>query len=142
MAPSATSLAVPGSRPPNSARRPSRQRLRRLSSYDARSDELGDGPTVIVPPHNVDVEGEASEVATSMELARRQMDGLKIEEEDEGESEDAGGFSIDFIPTKVTGKYAFAFDIDGVLIKGGEPIPEAIHAMKMLNGQNNRGIKV
>jgi hypothetical protein len=41
-----------------------------------------------------------------------------------------------------TDKYAFAFDIDGVLIKGGEVIPEAIEAMKVLNGQNEYGIKM
>ena len=41
-----------------------------------------------------------------------------------------------------TDKYAFAFDIDGVLIKGGEVIPEAIDAMRVLNGENEYGIKV
>jgi hypothetical protein len=44
--------------------------------------------------------------------------------------------------TSVTDKYAYAFDIDGVLIRGGRPIPEAIEAMKMLNGENEYGIKV
>jgi hypothetical protein len=43
---------------------------------------------------------------------------------------------------KTTDKYAYAFDIDGVLIKGGEVIPEAVEAMKVLNGQNEFGIKV
>jgi hypothetical protein len=38
--------------------------------------------------------------------------------------------------------FAFAFDIDGVLIRGGRPIPEAIEAMKMLNGGNEYGMKV
>lgn len=38
--------------------------------------------------------------------------------------------------------YAFAFDIDGVLLKGGEVIPEAIEAMRYLNGENPDGIKV
>lgn len=44
--------------------------------------------------------------------------------------------------TIVTDKFAFAFDIDGVLIRGGKVIPEAIDAMKMLNGENEYGIKV
>ncbi|KAK5709392.1 hypothetical protein LTS12_028093 [Elasticomyces elasticus] len=44
--------------------------------------------------------------------------------------------------TKVTDKYAFAFDIDGVLIRGGRPIPEAVEAIKVLNGKNPYGIKV
>lgn len=38
--------------------------------------------------------------------------------------------------------FAFAFDIDGVLIRGGNPIPEAIEAMKVLNGENQYGVKV
>lgn len=38
--------------------------------------------------------------------------------------------------------FAFAFDIDGVLIRGGRPIPEAIEAMKILNGENEYGMKV
>ena len=43
---------------------------------------------------------------------------------------------------KTTDDYAFAFDIDGVLIKGGEVIPEAIEAMKVLNGENDFGVRV
>ena len=33
--------------------------------------------------------------------------------------------------TTVTDKFAFAFDIDGVLIRGGRPIPEAVEAMRL-----------
>ncbi|KAK3682892.1 HAD-like domain-containing protein [Podospora appendiculata] len=42
----------------------------------------------------------------------------------------------------VVDNFAFAFDIDGVLIRGGKPIPEAIEAMKVLNGENEYGIKI
>lgn len=42
----------------------------------------------------------------------------------------------------VADNFAFAFDIDGVLIRGGKPIPEAIEAMRVLNGENEWGIKV
>ncbi|KAK4452700.1 HAD-like domain-containing protein [Podospora aff. communis PSN243] len=42
----------------------------------------------------------------------------------------------------VADNFAFAFDIDGVLIRGGRPIPEAIEAMKVLNGENEYGIQV
>jgi hypothetical protein len=42
----------------------------------------------------------------------------------------------------VADNFAFAFDIDGVLIRGGRPIPEAVEAMRMLNGENEWGIKV
>ena len=44
------------------------------------------------------------------------------------------------IPT--TDSFAYAFDIDGVLIRGGKPIPEALEAFKMLNGENEYGMKV
>jgi hypothetical protein len=43
---------------------------------------------------------------------------------------------------QTTDDYAFAFDIDGVLIKGGSVIPEAIEAMKVLNGENDLSVKV
>ena len=43
---------------------------------------------------------------------------------------------------EVADNFAFAFDIDGVLVRGGSPIPEAIEAMKMLNGENEYGIRV
>lgn len=46
------------------------------------------------------------------------------------------------IDPDVVDNFAFAFDIDGVLIRGGRPIPEAIEAMKVLNGENEFGIKV
>ncbi|KAI1204425.1 HAD-superfamily hydrolase [Annulohypoxylon truncatum] len=42
----------------------------------------------------------------------------------------------------VADSFAFAFDIDGVLVRGGRPIPEAIQAMKVLNGDNKYGIKI
>lgn len=43
---------------------------------------------------------------------------------------------------EVTDNFAFAFDIDGVLVRGGTPIPEAIEAMKVLNGDNDFGVSV
>lgn len=42
----------------------------------------------------------------------------------------------------VADDFAFAFDIDGVLIRGGQPIPEAVEAMKVLNGENEWGMRV
>ena len=43
---------------------------------------------------------------------------------------------------QVTDAYAFAFDIDGVLVRGGKAIPAALEAMKMLDGANDYGVKV
>ena len=44
--------------------------------------------------------------------------------------------------TTIAKDFAFAFDIDGVLMRGGKPIPEAIEAMKVLNGKNKYGVIV
>lgn len=104
---------------------------RRLSSTEASRDALSKGPTVVVPPKHLMAPSDASEVATAMEFARREL-------------ETAASPTTPTSPpeTTVTDKYAFAFDIDGVLIRGGRPIPEAIEAMKVLNGDNEFGIKV
>lgn len=45
-------------------------------------------------------------------------------------------------PRSVTDSFVFAFDIDGVLVRGGRAIPEAIQAMRVLNGENEYGIHV
>lgn len=42
----------------------------------------------------------------------------------------------------VADEFVFAFDIDGVLVRGGRALPEAIEAMKVLNGENEFGIRV
>jgi hypothetical protein len=106
-------------------------RPRRLSSIEAtRADLMSLKPTVVVPPKHLMAPSEASEVATAMELARHELEAS------------SPGSPASPIETTVTDKYAFAFDIDGVLIRGGRPIPEAIEAMKVLNGENEYGIKV
>ena len=45
-------------------------------------------------------------------------------------------------PVVTASNFAFAFDIDGVLLRGGKPIPEAVEAMKYINGENPYGVKV
>ncbi|QPG98171.1 hypothetical protein C2857_007332 [Epichloe festucae Fl1] len=45
-------------------------------------------------------------------------------------------------PSSIADSFVFAFDIDGVLVRGGKAIPEAIQAMKVLNGENEYGIHV
>jgi ribonucleotide monophosphatase NagD (HAD superfamily) len=45
-------------------------------------------------------------------------------------------------PAVTSDDFALAFDIDGVLIKGGQPIPAAVDAMKYINGENPYGVKV
>ncbi|KAK2596634.1 hypothetical protein QQS21_006310 [Conoideocrella luteorostrata] len=45
-------------------------------------------------------------------------------------------------PSTVADSFVYAFDIDGVLVRGGKAIPEAIQAMRVLNGENKYGIHV
>lgn len=44
--------------------------------------------------------------------------------------------------TTVATKFAFAFDIDGVLVRGGQTIPEVFETTMIFNGQNDRKIKM
>lgn len=46
------------------------------------------------------------------------------------------------IDHKRVASYAFCFDIDGVILRGPNVIPEAIEAMKLLNGENKYNITV
>jgi hypothetical protein len=119
-----SSLVVPS--------RPTRT-MRRLSSQEATEGRLDHrSPTVVVPPKHLMAPSDAHEVAAAMELARHELEDY------------SSPLSTPGTPPQstVTDKYAFAFDIDGVLIRGGRPIPEAIQAMKVLNGQNAYGIKM
>lgn len=107
--------------------------IRRLSSQTADEGTLdGRSPTVLVPPKHLMAPSDAHETAAAMEMARHQLEDY------------SSPMSPPTTPpeTTVTDKYAFAFDIDGVLIRGGRPIPEAVEAMKVLNGQNAYGIKM
>lgn len=89
------------------------------------------GPTVVVPPKHLMASSGPAEIAASLDTARHHVDAPESPVTPSTPQE-----------TTVTDKYAFAFDIDGVLIRGGRPIPEAIEAMKMLNGENEYGVKV
>jgi hypothetical protein len=117
---------------------PQRAPLRRLSSMDASSKDLlhSMGPTVVVPPKHLMASSDGHEVAESMELARHELDSFR------SATSSPSAPSTPPLETLVTDKFAFAFDIDGVLIRGGKVIPEAIDAMKQLNGENKYGIKV
>lgn len=108
------------------------QVTRRLSSIESTNETIQMGPTVIVPPQHIMAPSTASEVAAELEAARHHLESVGT----------PGSPALVPSETSVTDKYAFAFDIDGVLIRGGRPIPEAVEAMKMLNGQNEYGIKV
>ncbi|KAL9095558.1 MAG: hypothetical protein Q9165_001990 [Trypethelium subeluteriae] len=115
-------------RPPQSER----NHVRRLSGQDAAGQDLTKGPTVIVPEKHLMAPSDAHEVAASIELARHELEQYTLRSESPSTPPES----------QVTDRFAYAFDIDGVLIRGGKPIPEAIDAMKLLNGQNQYGVKV
>ena len=111
-----------------------RRGVRRLSSMSATFDELSLGPAVVVPPEHIEKPSDAHETAAAMEMAKRRLNKVAADEP----------VSTPTTPpvTSTTDSYAFAFDIDGVLIRGGKPLPEAVEAMKVLNGQNQYGVKM
>ncbi|KAF2140735.1 uncharacterized protein K452DRAFT_327522 [Aplosporella prunicola CBS 121167] len=106
--------------------------LRRISSDMATSQQLQarTGATVVVPPAHLMASSNGYETAAAMENARNAVDRSSTSTPESPRE------------TLVTDRFAYAFDIDGVLIRGGKVIPEAIEAMKLLNGENEYGIKV
>ena len=108
--------------------------IRRLSSSSTTHEELALGPSIVVPPEHLMKPSDAHETAAALEMAKHRL--AKLDTTD-------GEITPPTPPESlVTDQYAFAFDIDGVLIRGGEPLPEAVQAMKVLNGQNEYGVKV
>ena len=106
--------------------------IRRISSIAAANEDLISGPTVVVPPKHMMAPSSAHETAAAIELAKRHM------------SYASSGLETPTTPpaSAVIDSFCYVFDIDGVLIRGGKPIPEAMEAMKMLNGENEWGVRV
>ena len=105
----------------------------------AQREDFFSYPAVVAPPAHLDQPSNVHETALTVEMAKHRF------AEDSGASTPTMSTAAtspepDQIPT--IEKYAFAFDIDGVLIRGGKVIPEAIEAMRLLNGQNEFNIKV
>ncbi len=106
--------------------------IRRVSSATANFGDLSLGPSTVVPPKDLQEHTDAHETAAALEMAKHRLSILP---------DGTGSPSTPRVAT-TTDTYAFAFDIDGVLIRGGEPIPQAVEAMKVLNGQNEYGVKM
>ncbi|GAB1203475.1 hypothetical protein APSETT445_002110 [Aspergillus pseudonomiae] len=114
------------------------QRVRRLSSLDAVQADLYGGPNVVVPPKHLMATTDSHETAIAMEMAKQHL-------EDEVSSDEGSprvASPVPRGPLTTTDEFALAFDIDGVLIRGGEPIPAAVEALKYINGANPYGIKI
>jgi hypothetical protein len=113
--------------------------LRRLSSSTARPVDLYAGNVTVAPARHLSKPSDAHETALALERAKSHL----AQESGESTPDASTGVTTpEEGGLKTTDAYAFAFDIDGVLIKGGEVIPDAIEAMKMLNGDNEYNIKV
>lgn len=114
----------------------------------------GGGPVVVVPPRMLAQQGRSASYhngfAASIDAARQELNALNLEDESSSTHGTPGSIGSPATPASPrtpaenpsADSFAFAFDIDGVLIRGGRPIPEAIEAMKMLNGENEYGIRV
>ncbi|KAL2863620.1 phosphatidyl synthase [Aspergillus lucknowensis] len=120
-------------------------RYRRLSSVSAERADLFGGPNVVVPPRHLMASTEASEIALEMEMAKQHLDNDSSSLEGSpvaGSPVISPRDSVSTITTITTDEFALAFDIDGVLIRGGKPIPAAVEALKYINGENPHGIRV
>lgn len=113
---------------------------RRLSSMSTNRSDLFAGPAVVAPPELLDAPSDAHDTALAMEMAKHHL--ADLADGEETTPPESGPHTPVEGAQPSTDKFAFAFDIDGVLIRGGEVIPEAVSAMKMLNGQNTYNIKV
>ncbi|KAL1960446.1 hypothetical protein VTO42DRAFT_7745 [Malbranchea cinnamomea] len=113
-------------------------RVRRLSSVDATRADMVGGPSVLVPPKHLMAASDAYETAKAMGIARTTLEESMTPTEVTPRAGSPG--AVEGVTT--TDKYAFAFDIDGVLVRGGKAIPAAVEALKVLNGQNEYGVKV
>ncbi|PGH01634.1 TIGR01456 family HAD hydrolase [Polytolypa hystricis UAMH7299] len=113
-------------------------RVRRLSSIDATRTDLFTGRNVLVPPKHLMASSNAYETARAMELAKSHLD----EDLSSPEITPRAASPVSGEPVFTTDRYAYAFDIDGVLVRGGEAIEDAVEAMRVLNGENEWGVRV
>ncbi|KAJ6011254.1 hypothetical protein N7451_002666 [Penicillium sp. IBT 35674x] len=109
----------------------------RLSSLDADRADLYGGPNVVVPPKYLMAPSGDGDFIPSVKNTKNHEEAVSSEEE---------YFQTDTPlstpPMTTSNDFALAFDIDGVLLRGGNPIPEAMDAMKYINGENPFGMRV
>ena len=141
-----SNLLAPNNAKDGAGRRSSKLVPRRLSSMSANREDLFAGPTVVAPPKHLNMPSTAHGTAHAMELAKHHLAEDSPETTPGATPDESKESTAATTPEEghiqTTDKFAFAFDIDGVLIKGGDIIPEAIEAMKYLNGENEYNIKV
>jgi hypothetical protein len=101
-----------------------------------RADLYG-GPNVVIPPSHL--MASLPRNLSSATMSNQHIQEEVVSSEEESSQVDTAASTP---PIVTSDDFALAFDIDGVFVKGGEPIPEALEAMKYINGENPYGIKV
>ncbi|PYH95117.1 HAD-superfamily hydrolase [Aspergillus ellipticus CBS 707.79] len=114
------------------------QKVPRLSSLDARRADLYGGPNVAIPPKHLMASILSHDTAQEMQMATEQLSDISSED---GSPQVVTSLTEEK-PSITADDFALAFDIDGVLMRGGEPIPEAAAALKYINGENPYGVRV
>lgn len=109
-----------------------------VPGLDIRRTDLPTGPNVVVPPKDLIPPTDPEISAIEREMTKQQPQ----KNVSSGGNPVANAEPIDKRPVATADQFAFAFDIDGVLMRGGKPIPEAVDALKYINGENPYGVKV
>ncbi|KAJ5212060.1 uncharacterized protein N7498_003706 [Penicillium cinerascens] len=105
---------------------------------DADRADLYGGPNVVIPPSHLMASSHDRNLSSS-KMSNQHIEEEVVSSEEESPQVDTPSSTP---PVVTSDDFALAFDIDGVFVKGGEPIPEAVEAMKYINGENPYGIKV
>lgn len=85
--------------------------------------------------HNLKLNGDGTPTRKIIKTTKEVIDPVTKEKKLESTTEEV-------ISHNRYANYAFAFDIDGVLLKGEDVIPQAPEAMRLLNGDNEYNIRV
>lgn len=109
----------------------------RLCSLDADRADLYGGPNVVVPPKYLMAPSGDGDFIPSVKKTKNHEEAVFSEEE-----YFQPDTPLSTPPMTTSNDFALAFDIDGVLLRGGNPIPEAVDAMKYINGENPFGMRV
>ncbi|KAJ5808428.1 phosphatase [Penicillium riverlandense] len=114
------------------------RKVRRLNSLDAARADLYGGPNVGLPPKHLMASFSHDHDIPAPEMTKSPTDDEVSSEEESPQV----ATPLSTPPMITSDDFALAFDIDGVLIRGGQPIPAAVDAMKYINGENPYGITV
>lgn len=106
---------------------------------DADRADLYGGPNVIIPPKHLMASVRDRDFPSATDMASQNIEEDVLSSEEEYSQVNT---PLSTPPVVTSDDFALAFDIDGVFIRGGQAIPEAIEAMKYINGENPYGIKV